>query len=241
MTEFHGKLIFVVPTHGRGRLAEVCLRQLRRTCVALNHTGLETTAVVVGDSSGTATRLGFTFLQRPNRPLGAKWNHGYEVACRDMGADWVVPLGSDDWVDPKFITSAALPLPGTVRCARRSTIVNPERTAMAELWIPYAGGDGVRIWPRALLEPVGFRPVEEERQRGMDTSMLRRLKARGIKPRMVYHDLHPQQIVDFKSADRQLNTYSDSLTFLQGTELDEPLTRLRIHFPKEAIEEMAAL
>jgi hypothetical protein len=44
-------LCFVVPAHGRHAIAEVCLRQLRRTCDALAHRGIYASAVVIANDA----------------------------------------------------------------------------------------------------------------------------------------------------------------------------------------------
>ena len=120
-------LWFVVPAHGRFDLATVCLRQLRRTCDALLDAGIEASAVVVGDdpSLQTATELGFGTVRRDNRFLSRKFNDGIQLALDERfnprPADYVVPFGSDDWVDWRLFTDlpdrhdGRVPQPGVRR------------------------------------------------------------------------------------------------------------------------------
>jgi hypothetical protein len=98
-------LWFCVPVAGRERLTGICLRQLRRTCDSLTQEGVDATAVIVGDDTNldTAHELGFATVERDNQYLSRKFNDGMQLACdrryNPRPADYVVPLGSDDWVD----------------------------------------------------------------------------------------------------------------------------------------------
>src|SRR5690349_10276090 len=97
---------FVVPVFGREELTAVCLRQLAWTCEQMARYDLEATAVVIGEdlSLDVAQELGFATVRRDNTQLGRKFNDGYQLACdpayNPEPADYVVPCGSDDWVDP---------------------------------------------------------------------------------------------------------------------------------------------
>lgn len=235
---------FVVPVHGREEISRVCLRQLRRTCAELAGHGLEANAVVVGCDANleVADGLGFATVERENRPLGRKWNDGYELACRHGGADFVVPLGSDDWVDAAFI-AGPLPAADEVRCARLSAVVREDGQRLQRLRIRYEGGDGVRIFPATLFEPLGFRPAEEDRDRAIDTSVFRQLGyAHGGRPRLVYHDVDHLQIVDFKSPEGQLNEYAGVRAGHRDGEEDRGVWELLAsRYPMEAVSEMMSL
>jgi hypothetical protein len=240
-------LWFLVPAHGRVDLTRVCLRQLRRTCDALTEGGLYANAVVAADDANidTAEELGFATVWRVNEPLGRKWNDCYQLACdpklNPEPADYVAALGTDDWVDPEFILAGGMPDEKTMRCARLSAVVNEDCTRLANLNITYAGGDGVRIIPAAMLEPLRWRPAEEDYNRAMDTSVITRIgRDLGRAPQVEYFDLHPLQIVDFKSS-TQLNPYEDCLTYLNGVESTDPFGDLAAVYPAEAIDEMRAL
>lgn len=239
MTDFW----FLVPAHGRFDLAAVCLRQLRRTCDTLTAAGLAANAVVVADDKNLAVaeNLGFATVDCPNHPLGRKWNDAYELACRHGGAKWVAPLGSDDWIDAEFILAGLLPESGQIRCARLSAVVSPDGCWATALRIPYPGGDGVRIWDTSLLERVDYRPADEDVDRAIDTRALERVTRRGGKPDLVYFDLHPWQIVDWKSDDDQLNSYDGCLTYADGPPQPNPLSFLAQWYPVEALHEMRDL
>jgi hypothetical protein len=219
------RVCFVVPCHGRHALAQACLRELARTCAALAEEGLDASAILAGDDrffARLADELGFGYMPSPNRPLGRKWNDAIEFACREGAADYVIPFGSDDLIDPQLILSAPLPAEREVRCSRLSSVVDPRGARLATLEIPYRGGDGVRIIPAALLERVRFRPAGEDRERGIDGSIFDQLNRSGDGPRYVYHDLDPLQIIDCKSGDgSQRNSYQSCLEFATA-EHDDP-------------------
>lgn len=233
---------FVVPAHGRVDLSAVCLRQLARTCETLAEAGVAASAVVIADDENleVARELGFATVERENRPLGRKWNDGYELAGR-AGVDFVIPFGSDDWIDPAWVL-AQLDAHGELRCSRQSAVVDEDGAFLSRLWIEYPGridfGDGVRMIPTGLLEPLGFRPAEEDRPRAIDTSVFQRVAAMlGRQPRVSFTEVHPLQIVDFKSERRNLNSFYGCKRFAAGPSI-EPWAALEEFYPAAALEEM---
>lgn len=236
-------LWFVVPAHGRIALTRICLNQLARTCETLTENGIEASAVVIADDENltTASALGFGTVRQENAPLGRKWNDGFQFACdpefNPRPADYVIPCGSDDWIDPQLLLTHDLPLSDEILCFRRGAFVREDGQRLARLKIGYEGGLGIRVIPRALIERAGFRPAEEDRRRAIDTSTLR-----GIgRARLLYHDLHDLQIVDWKTPGAQLNTYRDCLRYLRGKESEDPFGELAEVYPSDALEEMRAL
>lgn len=231
-------LFFVVPARGRFDKTRACLRQLARTCEELGEIGLAATAVVVADDDNldAAKEAGFWGVRQRNYPLGRKWNDGYQCAL-EAGADFVVPLGSDDWVDPILFTD--LPEPHEIRCSRLSSVVSEDGNRISPLKVWYDGGDGVRVLPRSLLERLNGRPAEEHRDRAIDTSILRNLQRLhgGNLPPLRYFDASPWQIVDWKTTGDQLNTYEACVAYRNEAERDTWET-LKDRYPAVALEEM---
>lgn len=225
-------LWFIVPAQGRLEIGRACLGQLARTCQALAP-DIQASAVVIADDENleTAAGLGFATVERDNTQLGRKVNDGYQAAARE-GVEFMVPFGADDWVDPAWIR---LPDDSEIVCANQSAVVNEDGTKLARLRITYEGGDGVRVYPRALLEKLGFRPCAEDRKRAIDSATWDRIRRTGH-VRFVYHELHPLQIVDWKSAGN-LNSYQSCLSFKTGDETD-PWEALAEHYPAEAIQDI---
>jgi hypothetical protein len=232
-------VFFVVPAHGRLEKTEVCLRQLRRTCDAAASQGIRASAVVVAadENLETAKALGFAAVRQQNRPLGRKWNDGYQYATRHGDADHVIPLGSDDWVDPIILTD--LPEPHEIRCHRLSAVVSEDGERISPLRIWYDGGDGVRIFPREILRQLGWRPAEEHKDRAIDTSIFTRLLrlGSGHLPPLRYFDASPFQIVDWKSQGNNLNTYDACVAYRYEAERDVWET-LEGRYPAESLDEM---
>lgn len=240
------RLWFVMPVHGREAVTAVCLRQLRRTCDTLNTKGFDASAVVVGDDSSVdlAGELGFATVRRDNRQLGRKFNDGYQLACdpdyNPRPVDYVVPVGSDDWVDPAIF--GRLPSRHAIGVFRRLAVVDEHRERLAKLHITYRGGAGIRIIPRQLIQQANYRPSDEDRKRAIDTSTLVGITRanRAQMPPLAVLDVHPLQIVDWKTAGTQLNTY-DSLKAYSKEETTEVWSELAQVYPAESLEEMAAL
>ncbi len=236
------RICFVVPVHGREDLTRICLRQLRRTCEAAN---VEATAVVIGDDDSIdyADELGFHAVRRDNQQLGRKFNDGYQLACdprfNPAPADYVVPCGSDDWVDPVILER--LPPDGTIGIFRQIAVVNEERNHLMRVNYRQNGGVGIRIIPRAFLAACAYRPADEHHGRGIDTSTLMAMYRLNRRlPKMIEMDVHPLQIVDWKSHGHQLNSYRALAGYRRGDETDV-WSELAEFYPSEALEEMRAL
>lgn len=236
---------FVVPVHGREDLTRVCLRQLRRTCDQLAGR-IDATAVVIGDGDtlNLASDLGFATVKRNNNLLGRKFNDGFQLAAdpehNPNPADYVIPFGSDDWIDGEIIE----PQPNKIVCYKRLAVVNETRTRIATLSVSYAGGCGIRVIPTTMLKRFGYRPAVEDANLGIDTGLLRRVgREYGGRMQVLcdYADVHDFQIIDWKTAGRQLHSYRELARFArQGREFDDPLGLLEAAFP-DAVEEMRLL
>lgn len=241
-------LWFCVPVFGRLELASICLRQLRRTCDSLTENGIEATAVLVGDVSDLAQLpdLGFGYSVRGNSFTGlefpsAKYNDGIQVACdpefNPRPADFVVPCGSDDWVDWRIFTD--LPEPDSIYGFQRLSFVRPDGKEMVQRLVNVRGGCGIRIYPREIMATLDYRPADEDRYRACDTSIITNLWHKQHF-RVFHRETDFRQIVDWKSPDNQLNPY-ESLTFHKIYEKpQDPFEALRGMYPAEALDEMSA-
>jgi hypothetical protein len=237
-------LWFCVPVAGRERLTGICLRQLRRTCDSLTQEGVDATAVIVGDDTNldTAHELGFATVERDNQYLSRKFNDGMQLACdrryNPRPADYVVPLGSDDWVDHNIFLD--LPAQNVLVGFQRLAVVREDGSELTTRHINSPGGSGIRIIPRFLLEPFGFRPADEDRKRACDTSILVNLQEHhGGNMRVFHYHYHNHQIVDWKSPTEQLNAYTE-LSIFKGFTEGDPFEALAGTYPEEALSEMRA-
>lgn len=241
-------LWFVVPVHGRRQLAAICLRQLRRTCDALTEHGIHATAVVIADRSNLRdmagrleNMLGFATVERDNTFVSRKFNDGIQLACdprhNPRPADYVVPCGSDDWVDWRILTR--LPQPDTVVGFQRIAFVREDGREMTTRFLNYPGGCGIRVYPRQVMEQVGFRPADEDRARACDTSILYNVQRAIPSLRIEHQETDPVQIVDWKSPQANLNPY-ETLRRHRLEATCDPFDALTGVYPDDALEEMAA-
>lgn len=222
-------IYFVTPAWGRFALSNVCFEQRRRVIETLAAAGVEARCVVVADDENLdlARACGFDVVEQSNEWLGRKFNDGMEYAG-EHGADWIVPIGSDSWIDPAYF----LPLP------ERGTRTSPaycvvERNRMAELMVRDAKGAGPYMFPRALLAP-SFRPAVDELHRGIDASTVR-----GLEPDWQPRTLHPFQYVGFRGTPH-LSSYG----YLRGhhgvREHRAPWDVLARHYPPELVRQARA-
>ena len=236
-------LWFIVPAYERFELTAICLRQLRRTCDRLVDEGVRATTVVIADDDNleTARDLGFATVERDNQATSRKFNDGIQLACdpnyNPRPADYVVPCGSDDWVDWRLFTQ--LPPSGTMVGFQRMAFVREDGLELTVRHLNYEGGSGIRIYPANVMARVGYRPADESRRRGCDTSMLFNLKTANA-VRVVHRDIDPLSIVDWKSPEHQLNPYKVVSNLHRSELVRDPFQVLAGRYPAEALDEMAA-
>lgn len=238
-------LWFVVPCHGRLRLAQICLTQLRRTCDALTAEGVDATAVIVAcdENLDTARALGFGTVERNNSFTSRRFNDGLQFACdpayQARPADYVVPIGSDDWVDHRLFLD--LPPADTMVGFRNVAFVREDGAEIKTAVLDNLGGSGIRIFPRQLMAAVQYRPADEDRARGCDTSILTNLmRQHSAKMKVEHRYLHDYQVVDWKTAGEQLNSYDEIARRRKMAVVGDPFVELAGLYPDVALAEMAA-
>lgn len=227
-------LWLVSPVHGRYGLTRICLEQRARVVDELRGHGIDVGVVVIGDDENveTARGLGFHVLERPN-VLGLRINDGIEWACREGGATHVVYVGSDDWLHAEHL--ADLPTQGRARSSRWITFVSPDGR-----WIAPMEGSPVRgqvPWTlsRDLLATVGFRPADDTLTRGLDTSILRGLRA-GAETFEFHAEDDPLRCVDFKSRDEQITPWR--VHAASRFARPNPFELLATRYPADLVERM---
>jgi hypothetical protein len=236
-------LWFIVPAHGRVSLSAICLRQLRRTCDALTAEGIEATAVVMANDENldTARALGFGTVERDNRFVSRRFNDGIQLACdpryNPRPADYVVPCGSDDWIDYRILLE--LPRPATVLGFQHISFVREDGQEMTARYLNYPGGCGIRVYSRQIMAHLGYRPADEDRPRACDTSILVNVQRAYPALRIEHREIDPRQIVDWKSHGANLNPYESIDRRHRSRGSSDPFTELAEVFPADALEEMA--
>jgi hypothetical protein len=219
---------FVTPAWQRFELTRVVLEQRRRVVDFLAERHVEASCVVVADDANadTAEELGFDTVRVPNYALGRRFNDGIEYAAQH-GADWIVPIGSDSFLDPAYVYP--LPEPGMMRTSRLYAIAEPGR--LGQLRIRSSPGVGPYMIPRTHLPP-SLRPAGDWKKKGVDSSTLRGLR-RGLRHEFV--DLHPWQYVGFRSQP-QMNSYDKLYGRLGVAEEHEVAERLGEYYPPSLVD-----
>ena len=150
--------------------------------------------IAVG-SEGLASRdlaeeHGFTYVERANSPLGAKWNGGME-AVRESGADAMIVVGSDDLLNAEAFAIYAQHLAqGYVFVGLSDTYFWDLSNRQLALWRGYSPprqGEPMglgRLIHRDLLAKMDWQPWDGSLERALDFSMMVKLA-----PLLTEHDL----------------------------------------------------
>lgn len=219
---------FVTPAWRRLRMTRLCLEQRRWVIDELAKVGVEGRCVVVSDDENLAiaSELGFETVKRGNEWLGRRFNDGIAYAAAN-GADWIVPIGSDSWIDPAYLYP--LPEPHQTRTSTLYSVVDKRR--VGELRV-YGSGVGPYMIHRDRL-PASRRPAADELRRGVDRSTLAGLSGLIWE----YRDLHPLQYVGLRSAfEPQMNSFDRLYSRIGVAQTRDPFRRLATVYPAELVE-----
>jgi hypothetical protein len=230
-------LWFVTPAYGRYEMTAICLEQRRRAIAELGKRGIEAHQVVVADDGNldVARSVGADIVEAAN-VLGQKWNLGMEYAGR-QGAQWIVQIGSDSWIDPAYFNPLTHPrhtLTSTLYCAVTATSlarlnVSPKRLEHSA---------GPYVFHRSLLEPSAFHPCAIA-SRMTDTSTIRGIIASGGRLRWRPRNVHPYQYVGFR-VPPMMTSYA-ALTRRWLVVEEEPWSVLARHYPVDLVERARVL
>lgn len=229
-------LWLVTPVYGREALTRVCLEQRAWLLGRLAGLGVEAHQVVVGDDANldTAREHGFFVLECPN-VLGLRINTGFEFACREGAADYVIFNGSDSWLLPEPL--ADLPAQGRARSSGWLSFADGARIAS----VPASPAQGWAPWTfsRALLEPAGFRPVDDARARNLDSALLDAVNRVDHQDRVFeFHaDDDPLRAVDFRGPWAEQMTPWDVFVPL-GFDRPDPFGTLATCYPAHLVERL---
>lgn len=233
------QLWLVSPAWGRFAVTRVALAQRARLADELAARGADCHSLVVADDENleVAAEFGAVGLEHPNEPLSDKCNAGLRFAG-EQGADWIVWIGSDDWIHPDAFAPIFEPM------GERMTrpMVTGSRIAVVDMLNPRLrvckarGRHGVIPWivPRRALEPSGFRPLPGGKARGLDGWLVHGMRASRVKPQWLVHDPHDMARVDFKSS-VNLNDF-DALGGLGPVSERDPWTALADHYPQDLVD-----
>lgn len=228
---------FVTPAWRRFALSAVCFDQRLDVMRQLTAAGVEAHTVVIADDANVelAQERGFEVVERDNRWLGRRFNDGIEYA-RDHGATWIVPIGSDSFIDPAYL----LPLPDQ-SVARTSPLYCHARwNALSELSVGVPMGAGPFMFHRDLLASTGGRPAVDKLARGCDTSTVRGIEhANGEPVHWEQRNLHPFQYIGFRGWPA-ITSYRRVLERWGQREHRDPAAILSAHYPPDLVERALA-
>lgn len=152
------------------------------TRLFLDHTarvvppGTRLVAAVSPEDPDRASHPDWTFVEAVNSPLSRKFNAAMQAA---EGTDAVLLLGSDDFVNERYVELALdLLEPGSMVMPR--TIWFLDRNTKQAIYARCRKIGAGRVLSSSLLEKVYWQPWEDGYDKGADTAMDRKIKGAPI-------------------------------------------------------------
>mmetsp|Transcript_42548 Transcript_42548/g.166094 ORF Transcript_42548/g.166094 Transcript_42548/m.166094 type:complete len:299 (-) Transcript_42548:2067-2963(-) len=182
IADFH--LAVLVLVWRRHELASLVLKQI----ASLNVEGLHISTLVVGSEREASEKLalgyGMMYLEEDNSPLGKKHNAGLRK-IREISPDAVTIIGSDDLVNAQyFISLKKAFIEDRIHVwglkdvyffdLSSETLVYTAGYHTAYLEVSASVGLG-RAYSRQVLEEIDWHLWDDERERGLDQSAVRRI------------------------------------------------------------------
>lgn len=228
------KLYFVTPAWKRYELTEVVLDQRVRVMAELATHGIEAHCVVVADDANLdiARERGLDTIEAPN-VVSDRFNAGMAYAG-EHGADWIVPIGSDSWIDPGYFENLH---DGVTRTSQLYCHVTADRIGLAR--VRRRAGAGPYVFHRDVLATVGFRPAAPGLMRYVDSSTIANLERHTRLAFRNYHR-HPYQYVGFRVAP-YITSYRALMNAWGVAEHSLPWDRLTEHYPLDLVERARAV
>lgn len=153
------------------------------------------------DNLDIARQYGAVAVEAPNRPFGQKWNVGLQHAA-DTGADWIVWIGSDDWLHPD-VFDVLLDRPDDVGpvivTGRRLAIVDMATGRLQRISSPSQYGAIPWLLDARLFHTNKRNPIPADLSRGLDGALVRGLRLHRIPFGWEWHEPHDFRCVDFKT------------------------------------------
>jgi hypothetical protein len=228
-------LYFVTPAHLRFEMTALCLDQRLDVIRTIAGYGIEGRVVIVADDANVdiARERGVEVVEQTNEYLGRKWNDGIEYAYR-QGADYVVPIGSDSWIDPWYF--AHMPKrDDQVRTSGLYAAVTADRLGTININRGNMPA-GPYVITRAVLQRSTRRPVREEENNYTDGSMIAGMGKFRWAPR----DLHPLQYVGFRFPP-YMTSYRALMNRWGTGEHDDPWGTLATKYPADLVDRARVL
>ena len=225
-------IYFVTPAWQRYDLTAVCLEQRQRVIEDLARRSIEAHCVVIADDENLniARSLGMETIEQNNDWLGRRFNDGIEYAARH-GAEWIVPIGSDSWIDPAYFLP--LPDPQVTRSSGMYAAVTATRIGYLNVRNP-RNPAGPHMIHRSRL-PESFRPARDELSRYIDSSTLAGLS----NVQWEIRDLHPLQYIGFRGQPH-ITPYDRLYRAWGERESTDPWSELATVYPQALVDRARA-
>ncbi len=229
----------VSPAWQRFDVTRLVLKQREHLAASAAARGIDVHTVIVADDHNVdiAHEHGAHVVEMDNdQGVGRRFNAGFQYAAR-QGADWLVHIGSDDWLHPDALTPILEPEdPGAIISGRQLAFVDLRAGRMQTCTLRNRTGVVAWLIPRAVMAPCGFAPIPGEKCRGLDGHLVNGLTRSGVRVRWTFHDPSPVARIDFKSA-VNLNPYEHlSKHLADSPEITDPWPVLAEHYPSELVE-----
>lgn len=185
-------------------VTRLVLTQRQRLCEELAARGIQATSLIVADDENLdiAREFGAVTIEAPNEWLGRKCNAALRYAADR--ADWVVWVGSDDWIHRDAFAPLIVPPetgPAMIIRGGRLTMVDLATGQLQRMNPPSSyGAIPWLIESRLIRATRKDSPIRPDLARGLDGSLIRGLRRSPITFELVLDDPHEFRCVDFKSS-----------------------------------------
>jgi hypothetical protein len=171
------KTVAVIPAFGRLPLLKHTIERL------IKKNGVDHVVVVAwgDDEKKVIEDAGGIFVKHENKPLGKKWNAGFQYA-RTLKPDACLFVGSSDWVSDNWVTEMSKHLYTFDLIGKRDYyMIDIGKTIRACFWLGYPKGDrekepiGIgRMISARILDKMDWKPFSDEKNHNMDYMMFRK-------------------------------------------------------------------
>lgn len=222
-------------------VTRLVLRQRERLCADLASRGIQASMLVVADDENLeiAREHGAATIEAPNEPLGRKCNAALRYAADR--ADWVVWVGSDDWIHPDVFDPLldARDRPATIITGQRIAIVDLATGRLRRITSPSRHGAIPWLIDSRLLR-VSRGPIRPDLPRGLDGGLIRGIRLSQTPFTFERHDPHEFRCVDFKS-DVSLSPFNPLAANLGIGEPEHAWETLATWFPADLVDQAREL
>jgi len=185
------KTIAVIPIYGRLPLIKHTINRLYKK------NGVDL-VICIGETEREkilCESLNAVFAVYPNKPLGAKWNHGFKLA-KAYYPESVLFVGSSDWLEDYYLETASKHLNefdmiGTLGCYMLD-LKDKGREKRLVHWPGYGAGEreeepiGIgRLLSNRILDKIEWEPFDNKMDNSLDWQMWNKILKAGGKVKII--------------------------------------------------------